>query len=65
MGGGLVGAGRQGRKYTRAAGPRVLPPPLPPEQVGMVMVGRPSVDDSRTLGQLAFQAGDYLDVALL
>jgi hypothetical protein len=29
------------------------------------MVGRPSADDARTLAQVSFQAGDYLDVALL
>jgi len=34
-------------------------------QVGMVMVGRPSVDDDKTLQQLSFQTGDLLDVALL
>lgn len=34
-------------------------------QVGMVMVGRPSIDDDKTLAQLQFQTGDLLDVALL
>jgi hypothetical protein len=31
----------------------------------MVMVGRPSVDDAKTLHQLQFQTGDLLSVALL
>lgn len=34
-------------------------------QVGLVMVGRPSVDDDKTLAELSFQTGDLLDVALL
>jgi hypothetical protein len=31
----------------------------------MVMVGRPSFDDEKTLAELQFQTGDLLDVALL
>jgi hypothetical protein len=30
-----------------------------------VMVGRPSIDDDKTLQQLSFQTGDLLDIALL
>lgn len=51
-----------------SATPHPQNPALPPRpalvQVGMVHSSRPGEDDRKSLRQLSFQAGDYLDVAI-